>query len=60
LFKDGGETLRSEIHNLKMPQQWKESITVPIHKNGDKTDCNNCVVWVSNFASHPKVELILK
>jgi hypothetical protein len=24
-----------------LPQQWKESITVPIHKKGDKTDCNN-------------------
>jgi hypothetical protein len=24
-----------------MPDQWKESIIVPIHKNGDKTDCNN-------------------
>jgi hypothetical protein len=25
----------------EMPDQWKESITVPIHKTGDKTDCNN-------------------
>jgi hypothetical protein len=25
-----------------LPQQWKESIIVPIHKKGDKTDCNNC------------------
>jgi hypothetical protein len=24
-----------------LPQQWKESIIVPIHKNVDKTDCNN-------------------
>jgi hypothetical protein len=24
-----------------LPQQWKESIIVPIHKKGDKTDCNN-------------------
>ena len=23
------------------PEEWKESITVPIHKNGDETDCNN-------------------
>jgi hypothetical protein len=21
--------------------QWKESIIVPVHKKGDKTDCNN-------------------
>ena len=24
-----------------MPGEWKESIIVPIHKKGDKTDCNN-------------------
>ena len=24
-----------------MPDQWKESIIVPIYKKGDKTDCNN-------------------
>jgi hypothetical protein len=44
LIKAGGE-----IHKFicyiwnkeELPQQWKESITVPIHKKGDKTDCNN-------------------
>jgi hypothetical protein len=25
----------------ELPQQWKESIITPIHKKGDKTDCNN-------------------
>jgi hypothetical protein len=25
----------------KLPQLWKESIFLPIHKKGDKTDCNN-------------------
>jgi hypothetical protein len=25
----------------ELPQQWKESITVPIYRKGDKTDCNN-------------------
>ena len=25
----------------ELPEQWKESIIVPIHKKGDKTDCNN-------------------
>jgi hypothetical protein len=25
----------------ELPQQWKESIIVPIYKKGDKTDCNN-------------------
>jgi hypothetical protein len=24
-----------------LPQQWEESIIAPIHKKGDKTDCNN-------------------
>jgi hypothetical protein len=45
----GGEILCSEIHKLisstwnqkELPQQWKESIIVPIHKKCDTTDCNN-------------------
>jgi hypothetical protein len=49
LIQAGGEILRSEIHELikqiwskeKLPHQWKESIIAPIHKKGDKTDCNN-------------------
>jgi hypothetical protein len=24
-----------------LPDQWKESIIVAVHKKGDKTDCNN-------------------
>jgi len=24
-----------------LPEEWKELIIVPIHKKGDKTDCNN-------------------
>jgi hypothetical protein len=43
LIKAGGETLNSEIHRLicciwnkeKLPQQWKESIIVPIYKKGE-------------------------
>jgi hypothetical protein len=39
----------SEIHKLikliwnkeELPHQWKESIVVPIHKKGDKTECSN-------------------
>jgi hypothetical protein len=42
-------TLRSEIHKLinciwdkeELPEQWKESIIVPIYKKGDRTDCSN-------------------
>jgi hypothetical protein len=49
LIKAGCETLYPEIHRLicpiwnkeELPQQWKESIIVPIHKKGDKIHCNN-------------------
>jgi hypothetical protein len=49
LIKAGGEMLLSAIHKLinslwnreELPDQWKESIIVPVHKKGDKTDCNN-------------------
>jgi hypothetical protein len=49
LIQVGDETLQSAIHILinciwnkeELPDQWKESIIVPIHKKGDKTDCNN-------------------
>jgi hypothetical protein len=46
LNQAGGEILVSVIHKLiasvwnkeEMPDQWKESIIVPIHKTGDKSD----------------------
>jgi hypothetical protein len=49
LIQAGGEILLYTIHKLinsvwnkeELPDQWKESIIVPIHKRGDKTDCNN-------------------
>jgi hypothetical protein len=49
LILAGGEILLSAVHKLinsvwnkkELPDQWKESIIVPIHKKGDKTDCNN-------------------
>jgi hypothetical protein len=49
LIKAGGEILLAAIHKLinsvwnkeELPDQWKKSITVPIHKKVDKTDCNN-------------------
>jgi hypothetical protein len=49
LIKAGGRTIRSEIHKFinsiwnkeELPEQWKESIIVPIYKKGDKIDCSN-------------------
>jgi hypothetical protein len=49
LIKAEGRTIRCAIHKLiiaiwnkeKLPEEWKESVIVPIHKEGDKTDCNN-------------------
>jgi hypothetical protein len=49
LIPAGGEMLLSAFHKLinyvwnkeELPDQCKESIIVPIHKTGDKTDCNN-------------------
>jgi len=49
LIKAGVRTICLEIHKLitsiwkkeKLPEEWKESIIVTIHKKWDKTDCNN-------------------
>ena len=59
LIKAGGRTIRCEIHKLiisiwnkeELPDEWKESIIVPIYKKGDKTDCNNYKghIIISNY-----------
>jgi hypothetical protein len=42
LYQAGGEIFITSIWNKEeLPDQWKESIIVPIHKRGNKTDCNN-------------------
>jgi len=38
----------------ELPQQWKESVIVPVYKKGDKTDCSNCrrispTYYIQNF-----------
>jgi hypothetical protein len=33
--------INSVWNKEELPDQWKESIIVPVHKKGDKTDCNN-------------------
>jgi hypothetical protein len=49
LIQAGGIILLSAARKLinsvrnteELPDQWKETIIVPINKKGDKTDCNN-------------------
>jgi hypothetical protein len=49
MIKAGGTTIRCAIHKLiisiwnkqELPEEWKESIIVPIYQKGDKTCCNN-------------------
>jgi intergrase/recombinase len=50
LIKAGSSIICSDIHKLinsiwnkeELPEQWKESVIVPIYKKDDKTDCSNC------------------
>jgi len=50
LYKIGHTAIRYEIHKFiisvwskeELPEEWKESVIVPIFKKGDKTDCSNC------------------
>ena len=49
LIKAGSRTICCAIHKLiisvwnkeELPEDWKESIIVPIYKKEDNTDCNN-------------------
>jgi len=49
LIKAGGKTIRPAIHKLtksisnkeELPEEWKESIIVPMYKKSNKTDCSN-------------------
>jgi hypothetical protein len=49
ILKAGGRTVCCEIHKIinsiwnkeELPEEWKETISVPIYKRDDKTDCSN-------------------
>jgi hypothetical protein len=49
LIKAGGRIIQSEIQKLiisiwnkeELPEEWKESVIVPISKKDDKIDCSN-------------------
>ena len=51
LIKAGGRTIRFNIHRLiisiwnkeELPEEWKESITVPIYQKGDQTDFSKVI-----------------
>jgi hypothetical protein len=62
LIQAGGRTIRSEIHKYiyslwnkeYLPAEWRESITVPVYKKGDKTDCSNykCIPFLSKYVQN--------
>jgi len=61
LIKAGGRTICSEIHKLinsiwnkeDLPEDWKESIIVPVYEKSDKTDV---IIEVYQFCQlHAKV-----
>jgi len=49
LVKARGRNIYCETHKLtnsilnkeELPEEWKESIIVPVYKKGDKTDCSS-------------------
>ena len=62
LIKAGGRTISSEIYKLinliwnkeELPEEWKESIILPIYKKGNKTDCSSNYTDISVLQLHTK------
>jgi hypothetical protein len=62
LIQAGCEILLSVIYKLitsvwnmkELPDQWKDSIIIPVYKKGDKTDCNS-YCGISLLSLHTKV-----
>jgi hypothetical protein len=71
LIQAGGKILLPVIQDLinsiwnkeELPDQWKESIIVPIHKKSDKADCNNyhgislLLIIIQNFIEYPPLKV---
>jgi len=71
LIKAGDRTICSEICKLiysvwieeELPEEWKESIIVPIYKKGDNTDCSKyrgislLPTTYKIFIQHPAVKI---
>jgi len=68
VIKAGGVTIRSEIHELinsfwneeELPEQWKESVILPIYKESDKTDCVSYQSISLLFTAHKILSNILR
>ena len=66
LIKAGGRAIRIEIHKLiisiwykeELPEQWKESIIVPINKKGDRT-CSSNYKGISLLPTMNKISSIM-
>jgi hypothetical protein len=44
----------------EVPEQWKESVIVPVYKEGDKTDCSDyrgISNYIQNSIKHPSIKV---
>jgi hypothetical protein len=55
------ELINSIWNTEKLPYQWKESIIIPVHNQGDKTDCSNywgitTIKFIQNFIEYSSLK----